>query len=75
MAPLSMSIKKPLLPGTMGANATRLIPLIRLTIMVAPTTSAPLLPADTKASPFPWATRRRPSAMEESFFSFMIAPA
>ena len=75
LAPLSISIKKPLSLGITGANATRLTPLIRLTIIVAPTTRAPEFPAERNASPSPAASFFSPSAMEELFLLFIISPA
>ena len=74
-APPSQSMKKPSDFGISGAKATRLIPLMRLTISVAPTTSAPLFPAEAKASPRPSASARRPTAIELSFFVRMISVA
>ena len=66
-APASMSTKLPLSPGITGEGAIRLIPLIRLTMKVAPNTRAPVLPADTKASPLFSARRVSPTAMEVFF--------
>ncbi len=73
LAPPSQSMKKPWDLGSSGAKATRLTPRMRLAIMVAPTTRAPLFPALAKASPLPWARARRPTAMELSGFSFKTA--
>ena len=72
-APPSASMKKPSDFGMSGANATRLTPLMRLTSNVAPTTSAPLLPADANASPLPSAKARRPTAIELCFLARVIA--
>ncbi len=74
-APPSISIKQPSLFGITGANAILLIPLIRLTIKVEPTTKAPLLPAEIKASPSFAANRCKPSAIEHFDLDFIISPA
>ena len=55
--------------GIMVAIAGRFTPLMRLVIKVPPTAMAPVLPADTKASPFPSARARSPTAREVSEFS------
>lgn len=46
--------------------------MIRLTKKVAPMIRAPVLPAETKASPFPSASRRRPTAMEQPLCSLRM---
>ena len=50
------------------ASAARLIPLIRLTKRDAPTTIAPVLPAETKASPSPEASIFMPTAIVQSSY-------
>ena len=45
------------------------MPRMRLTTRVAPDSSAPVDPAETKASPSPLFSRFRPTVREESFFS------
>lgn len=52
--------------GITVPKAGRLIPLSRLTMRVPPTTNAPVLPAERKASPFPSLSILRPIAIEES---------
>ena len=69
VAPQSMSTEPPPPVGTTGAMAARRMPLIRFTKSVAPDSSAPVDPADTKASPSPLFSRFRPTVREESFFS------
>ena len=49
------------------ARAGRFTPLMVRTMRLAPTCSAPVLPAETKASPLPSASIRRPTTMLESF--------
>ena len=51
----------------MVASAGRLTPRRVRTIRLAPTWSAPVLPAETNASPLPSFSRFRPTTMEESF--------
>ena len=53
--------------------AGRFTPLMRLTMRVPPTTSAPVLPAETKASPPPSASIWSPRAMLLSLYCFIIA--
>ena len=52
----------------MVASAGRLMPRRVRTMRLAPTWSAPVLPAETKASPLPSLSIFRPTTMEESFF-------
>ena len=67
-APQSMSMT-PLPPlGMTGPNAARRMPRMRFTVSVAPVSSAPVLPAETTASPLPSLSRFSATAMEESFF-------
>ena len=66
-------MKLPLSPGSIGDGAILLMPLIRLTMKVAPMTSAPVLPADTKASPLPSESRLSPRAIEEFLPDFIIS--
>ena len=61
--------RKGVLPGMTVASAGRLTPFTVRTMRLAPTCSAPVEPADTKASPFPSASIRRPTTMLESFFA------
>ena len=68
MAPQSMSTAPPFPVGTTGARAARRMPLIRLVTRVAPDSSAPVEPAETKASPAPSLRRVSPTVREESFF-------
>ena len=72
-APESISMNIPSSFGITGASAARLIPRIRFTIIVAPTTSAPVLPAEMNASPCPSASCRSPSAIEQSFLARIIS--
>ena len=51
----------------MVARAGRFTPRRVRTMRLAPTCSAPVLPAETKASPLPSFSRFRPTTMEESF--------
>ena len=44
------------------------MPRTRLTVSVAPVRSAPVLPAETTASPSPFLSIFSATAMEESFF-------
>ena len=67
-APQSSSRYALFLAGTMVASAGRLMPRRVRTMRLAPTWSAPVLPAETKASPFPSLSIFRPTTMEESFF-------
>ena len=53
----------------MVGMAVRRTPLRRLTISEAPTTSAPVLPAETKASPLPSLSACMPTAIELSAYS------
>ena len=73
MAPESSSIKQPFRQGTTVPMAGRFTPLMRLTMRVPPTTRAPVLPAETKASPSPSASICRPRAMLLSLYCFIIA--
>ena len=75
LAPQSMSRLPPLPVGMMGARAARRMPRMRLTYMVEPTSTAPVLPPETRASPFPSPSMRRPTAKEESFFSLVTLVA
>ena len=72
LAPASSSMNGPLSEGISGASAARDTPLIRLTMKVPPMMSAPVLPADTNASPSPAASWRMPSAMEQSLCSLRM---
>ena len=72
-APVSTRIKGLSAVGITAPSAGRLTPRMRLTRNVAPTSSAPVLPAETKASPRPSASARRPTAMEESRPAFKSA--
>ena len=67
-APQSSSRYALFLAGTMVASAGRLTPRRVRTMRLAPTWSAPVLPAETKASPLPSLSIFRPTTMEESFF-------
>ena len=67
-APQSSSRYALFLAGTMVASAGRLMPRRVRTMRLAPTWSAPVLPAETKASPLPSLSIFRPTTMEESFF-------
>ncbi len=69
VAPQSTKTAPPPPVGTTGAMAARRMPLIRFTSRVAPASSAPVEPADTKASPPPFFTMFSPTVREESFFS------
>ena len=51
-----------------GESAARRRPRMRLTTSVAPESSAPVLPADTKPSASPFFTRFNPTIKEESGF-------
>ena len=53
--------------GSTGARAARRIPCMRLTVSVAPVSSAPVLPAETTASPFPSLSIVSATAIDESF--------
>ena len=64
-APESISIKQPFSFGMMVGMAVRRTPLRRLTTSDAPTTIAPVLPAETKASPCPSLSARIPTAIEQ----------
>ena len=64
LIPLSMTIALPLAVGITGANATRLTPLMRLTMNIEPAPIAPELPAERNASPSPSLSRRKPVARE-----------
>ena len=66
LAPESSSMKG-VLPGMMVASAGRLTPFTVRTIRLVPTCSAPVEPAETKASPLPSASSFRPTTMLESF--------
>ena len=69
LAPQSkMTVLPPALLGITGPIAARRIPFTRLTMRVAPERRAPVLPAETKASPWPSDSIRRPMTMEEFFF-------
>ena len=69
LAPQStMMVLPPALLGMAGPMEALRIPLTRLTMRVAPVSSAPVLPADTTASPLPSLSRLSATAMEESFF-------
>ena len=63
-----MSTAPPFPVGTTGASAARRMPLIRFATRVAPDSSAPVEPAETKASPSPAFSRFSPTVSEESFF-------
>ena len=67
-APQSSS-RKGVLPGMTVASAGRLTPFTVRTMRLAPTCSAPVEPAETKASPLPSASMRRPTTMLESFLA------
>ena len=68
LAPQSSS-RKGVLPGMTVASAGRLTPFTVRTMRLAPTCSAPVEPAETKASPLPSASIRRPTTMLESFLA------
>ena len=63
-----MTITWPVFVGSSGASAARRTPRILFTTSVAPESSAPVLPADTRASPSPFFSRFRPTVMLESLF-------
>ena len=67
-APQSISMTPCSPAGSTGASAARRIPWMRFTVSVAPVRSAPVLPAETTASPSPSLSIRSATAMEESFF-------
>ena len=69
VAPQSMRTIPPEALGTTGAKAARRMPRMRPTVRVAPESRAPVLPAETKASPSPAFSIRRPTVMEESGLS------
>ena len=69
VAPQSMSTIFPFAVGTTGASAARRMPRMRLMSRVAAESSAPVEPAETKASPFLALSRFRPTVMEESGLS------
>ena len=69
LAPASMRTAPPAPVGTMGATAARRMPGMRRTMRVPAESRAPVLPAEIKASPLPSFSIRRPTDMEESFFS------
>ena len=69
VAPQSMRTNPPFWVGTTGHMAARRMPQMRLTIRVAADRSAPVEPAETKASASPSLSFCRPTVMEESFFS------
>ena len=69
VAPQSTSTAPPPPVGTTGAMAARRMPRMRLTSSVAAASSAPVDPADTKASPSPLFSRFSPTVRDESFFS------
>ena len=73
LAPPSIRIRWPFAVGRIGARAGRFIPLSLFAINVEPTTSAPVLPAETKASPLPSARACKPTAMEQSFLLLIIS--
>ena len=64
-APTSRITQEPVSVGQTTLMAARLIPLIRLVTRVATVSRAPVLPADTKASP-PALRSFAPTTMEES---------
>ncbi len=63
-----MSTALPFAVGMVGASAARRRPRMRLTRSVAPASSAPVLPAQTKPSALPSRSRVSPTVREESFF-------
>ena len=70
LAPQSISTApSPSMVGITGARAARRMPLMRLVIRVAAESRAPVLPAETMASPTPSRSRFRATVREESFFS------
>ena len=69
LAPQSQRTARPPNTGITGPIAARRRPRIRLTTKVAPASSAPVEPAETKASPWPSLRRFRPTVREESFFT------
>ena len=68
LAPQSTSTASPPTVGISGAIAARRMPRTRLTSSVAPESSAPVLPAEIKASPSPARSICSPTVMDESFF-------
>ena len=72
-APVSTKMNGPSAEGITAPSAGRLTPLIRLTINVAPTSSAPVLPAEINASPLPSASACKPTAIDVFFPAFKIS--
>ena len=66
-APQSMSMTPRAPFGSTGASAARRMPGMRFVVSVAPVSSAPVLPADTTASPSPSRSILSATAMLESF--------
>ena len=66
-APQSHRIIRPPAVGSSGPMAARRMPRIRFTSSVAPASSAPVEPAETKASPAPSRSSVIPTVREESF--------
>ena len=62
---MSMTPRAPF--GSTGARAARRMPGMRLAVSVAPVSRAPVLPADTTASPSPARSILSATAMLESF--------
>ena len=68
LAPQSQRTARPPAVGIWGPMAARRMPRMRLTTSVAPESSAPVDPAETKASPAPSFSRFNPTVREESGF-------